>query len=45
MAPSSDGQVFFLLFLIAGDVLSAAGALMAELGDGFAATHPTGSDP
>ena len=27
-----------------GAVLSAAGALMAELGDDFAATHPTGSD-
>ena len=27
-----------------GDVLSAAGALMAELGDDFAATHPTGSE-
>ena len=28
----------------AGAVLSAAGALMAELGDDFAATHPTGSE-
>ena len=27
-----------------GAVLSAAGALMAELGDDFAATHPTGSE-